>query len=191
MLRVELRKRRGDFTLDVAFSAPTPGVTALVRPLRLRQVHADLADRGSAGAGLRPRDDRRRRAVRQRAPPVASMRAIGASAWCSRTRGCFRTCRCAAISTTARGACRAMRRGPIAFDDVVGLLGLDAARGAPPARAVGRRKATRRARAARCCRNRGCCCSTSRWPRSTWRGARRCCPISRSCATRSRFRSST
>jgi molybdate transport system ATP-binding protein len=29
MLRVELRKRRGDFTLDVAFSAPTPGVTAL------------------------------------------------------------------------------------------------------------------------------------------------------------------
>ena len=29
MLRVELRKRRGDFALDVAFSAPTPGVTAL------------------------------------------------------------------------------------------------------------------------------------------------------------------
>jgi len=29
MLRVELRKRRGNFTLDVAFSAPTPGVTAL------------------------------------------------------------------------------------------------------------------------------------------------------------------
>ena len=29
MLRVELRKRRGDFLLDVAFSAPTPGVTAL------------------------------------------------------------------------------------------------------------------------------------------------------------------
>jgi molybdate transport system ATP-binding protein len=29
MLRVELRKRRGDFTLDVTFSAPTPGVTAL------------------------------------------------------------------------------------------------------------------------------------------------------------------
>ncbi len=29
MLRVELRKRRGDFSLDVAFSAPTPGVTAL------------------------------------------------------------------------------------------------------------------------------------------------------------------
>lgn len=29
MLRVLLRKRRGDFTLDVAFSAPTPGVTAI------------------------------------------------------------------------------------------------------------------------------------------------------------------
>ncbi len=29
MLRVELRKRRGDFALDVAFSAPTPGVTAV------------------------------------------------------------------------------------------------------------------------------------------------------------------
>jgi molybdate transport system ATP-binding protein len=29
MLRVELRKRRGDFTLDVTFGAPTPGVTAL------------------------------------------------------------------------------------------------------------------------------------------------------------------
>jgi len=29
MLRVELRKRRGDFALDVNFSAPTPGVTAL------------------------------------------------------------------------------------------------------------------------------------------------------------------
>jgi molybdate transport system ATP-binding protein len=29
MLRVELRKRRGDFALDVAFSAPMPGVTAL------------------------------------------------------------------------------------------------------------------------------------------------------------------
>jgi molybdate transport system ATP-binding protein len=29
MLRVELRKRRGDFTLEVAFSAPTPGVTAI------------------------------------------------------------------------------------------------------------------------------------------------------------------
>ncbi|HEV7608326.1 MAG TPA: molybdenum ABC transporter ATP-binding protein [Steroidobacteraceae bacterium] len=29
MLRVELRKRRGDFTLDVAFGAPNPGVTAL------------------------------------------------------------------------------------------------------------------------------------------------------------------
>jgi molybdate transport system ATP-binding protein len=29
MLRVELRKRRGDFALDVTFSAPTPGVTAL------------------------------------------------------------------------------------------------------------------------------------------------------------------
>jgi molybdate transport system ATP-binding protein len=29
MLRVELRKRRGDFTLDVDFQAPLPGVTAL------------------------------------------------------------------------------------------------------------------------------------------------------------------
>ncbi|MEO8020070.1 MAG: molybdenum ABC transporter ATP-binding protein [Pseudomonadota bacterium] len=29
MLRVDLRKRRGDFTLDVTFSAPSPGVTAL------------------------------------------------------------------------------------------------------------------------------------------------------------------
>ncbi len=29
MLRVELRKRRGDFTLETAFSAPTPGVTAI------------------------------------------------------------------------------------------------------------------------------------------------------------------
>ena len=29
MLRVELRKRRGDFALDATFSAPTPGVTAL------------------------------------------------------------------------------------------------------------------------------------------------------------------
>jgi molybdate transport system ATP-binding protein len=29
MLRVEIRKRRGDFCLDVGFSAPTPGVTAL------------------------------------------------------------------------------------------------------------------------------------------------------------------
>jgi molybdate transport system ATP-binding protein len=29
MLRVQLRKRRGDFNLDVNFSAPTPGVTAL------------------------------------------------------------------------------------------------------------------------------------------------------------------
>jgi len=29
MLRVELRKQRGDFTLDVALSAPTPGVTAV------------------------------------------------------------------------------------------------------------------------------------------------------------------
>jgi len=29
MLLVQLRKRRGDFTLDVNFSAPTPGVTAL------------------------------------------------------------------------------------------------------------------------------------------------------------------
>jgi molybdate transport system ATP-binding protein len=29
MLRVQLRKQRGDFTLDVNFSAPTPGVTAL------------------------------------------------------------------------------------------------------------------------------------------------------------------
>jgi molybdate transport system ATP-binding protein len=29
MLRVELRKRRGDFALDAGFSAPTPGVTAL------------------------------------------------------------------------------------------------------------------------------------------------------------------
>jgi molybdate transport system ATP-binding protein len=29
MLRVELRKRRGDFSLEVGFSAPTPGVTAL------------------------------------------------------------------------------------------------------------------------------------------------------------------
>lgn len=29
MLRVVLRKRRGDFALDVAFSAPTPGVTAV------------------------------------------------------------------------------------------------------------------------------------------------------------------
>jgi molybdate transport system ATP-binding protein len=32
MLRVELRKRRGDFALDVGFSAPTPGVTALFGP---------------------------------------------------------------------------------------------------------------------------------------------------------------
>ena len=29
MLRVDLRKRRGDFALDIAFSAPTPGVTAV------------------------------------------------------------------------------------------------------------------------------------------------------------------
>jgi molybdate transport system ATP-binding protein len=29
MLRVDLRKRRGDFVLDVAFTAPTPGVTAV------------------------------------------------------------------------------------------------------------------------------------------------------------------
>jgi len=29
MLRVELRKRRGNFALDVAFSAPTPGITAV------------------------------------------------------------------------------------------------------------------------------------------------------------------
>ena len=29
MLRVELRKRRGDFSLDASFGAPTPGITAL------------------------------------------------------------------------------------------------------------------------------------------------------------------
>src|SRR5262245_44331918 len=29
MLRVELHKRRGDFSLDVAFSTTTPGITAL------------------------------------------------------------------------------------------------------------------------------------------------------------------
>ena len=29
MLRVQLCKRRGDFTLDVDFVAPVPGVTAL------------------------------------------------------------------------------------------------------------------------------------------------------------------
>src|SRR5688572_33284401 len=29
MLRVQLQKRRGEFTLDVDFSAPMPGITAL------------------------------------------------------------------------------------------------------------------------------------------------------------------
>ena len=29
MLRVQLYKRRGDFTLDVDFCAPVPGITAL------------------------------------------------------------------------------------------------------------------------------------------------------------------
>jgi molybdate transport system ATP-binding protein len=32
MLRVSVRKRRGDFTLQAAFAAPTPGVTALFGP---------------------------------------------------------------------------------------------------------------------------------------------------------------
>ena len=57
MLRVQLRKRRGDFSLDVDFGAPDAGSHRAVRPLRLRQVHADLADR-------RPAVARRRHACR-------------------------------------------------------------------------------------------------------------------------------
>ena len=70
MLRVELRKRRGDFALDAAFSAPTPGVTALFGRSGCGKSTLISLIAGLLPPDSRTRRPRRRRAVRQRAPPV-------------------------------------------------------------------------------------------------------------------------
>ena len=81
-----------------------------LRQIRMRQVHADLADRRPPGARRRPRGRSTKTSCTTASVTCPSMRVTGASAWSSRMRGCFRTCRCAATSTTARAASRAKRR---------------------------------------------------------------------------------
>ena len=112
------------------------------------------------------------------------MRAIAASAWCSRTRACFRTCRARQPGVRRAAPAANGASGRCSFDDVVQLLGLGDAdsRAAHTNCPAARSNAWRSA--ARCWRSRGCCCSTSRWPRSISRAARKCCLISRSCAMR-------
>ena len=122
MLRVELRKRRGDFTLDVGVQRADARRHRAVRPLGLRQVHADFADRRASDAGRRPRDASATTCCTTASATCRSMRATGAWASCSRTRGCFRTCRCARNleygarrAAARRGAADRIRRrgGPV------------------------------------------------------------------------------
>ncbi len=106
MLRVQLRKRRGEFLAPRRFPRARAGNDRALRPLGLRQVDFDLPHRRAAS----PDAGTCRSATRCWSTPSAIsrwMRAIGASAWCSRMRGCFRICRCSATCSTARNGSRA------------------------------------------------------------------------------------
>jgi molybdate transport system ATP-binding protein len=124
VLLVQLRKRRGDFTLDVNFSAPTPGVTAVFGrsgcgKSTLISLIAGLlkADAGRLQIG----DD----------VLVDSERDIDVDARYRRIGVVFQDARLFPHLTALGNlqyAARRLPRGsatPIAFDDVVGLLGLE------------------------------------------------------------------
>ncbi|MGC4051649.1 MAG: hypothetical protein QM757_20035 [Paludibaculum sp.] len=140
--------------MDMAFEAPSPGVTALFGPsgcgksTALRTVagllRAGLVPGGGAGrgaGGYRRRDLGAARAAARRhgVPGFAAVPASHRSpATCA--TGCSRA---------AQGAGRLRRGG--------GPAGHRPAARAPPARAVGRRDASASPSAARCSRRRGCC----------------------------------
>ena len=186
-VRVELR--RGDFALDVAFEAPTPGSDRALRPLRLRQDDRRARDRRPAhardagrialdgevffGEGVEraARAPPHRLRVPGRAPVSAPERA---------GQPALRSC-----------AARRARRGASRLDEVVDLLGLRALLARRPRQLSGRRTTPRRDRTRAARRSRGCCCSTSRSRRRTSRAAASCCRTSSACAASCACRSCT
>ena len=99
MLRVDVTKQLGEFSLEASFDQRGPRHRP-VRRVRRRQDLADQHDRGPAAA--RPRHHRASTARRSTTPRRACTcrRIAAASAMCSRTRGCFRISTCGKISTT-------------------------------------------------------------------------------------------
>ena len=124
MLRVELRKRRGDFTLDVAFSAPTPGVTAL-----FGRSGCGKSTLISLIAGLLTPDSGR--VVVGDDVWYDSERHLSVDARHRRMGVVFQDARLfphlsvrANLEYGARASPREAAARPVAFDDVVSLLGL-------------------------------------------------------------------
>ena len=99
MLRVDVEKQLGEFSLAAAFDQRGPRHRA-VRRLRRRQDLADQHDRGPAAARSRRHRARRRDARRHARRACTCRRTGGASATCSRMRGCFRISTCGKTSTT-------------------------------------------------------------------------------------------
>jgi molybdate transport system ATP-binding protein len=124
MLRVELRKRRGDFALEVAFSAPTPGITAL-----FGRSGCGKSTLISLIAGLLPADGGRVMVGDDLL--YDGSRNLSVDARHRRMGVVFQDARLfphlsvrANLEYGARRVPRGVAR-PIAFDDVVGLLGLE------------------------------------------------------------------
>ncbi len=141
MLRVQLRKRRGEFSLDVDFGAPVPGITALFgrsgcgKSTLISLIAGLLSpDAGKVQIG----DD----------VLVDTERHLEVDARHRRIGVVFQDARLfphlSVLGNLQYGA-RRLPRGtpaPIGFDDVVALLGLGAIDVATPTRIVGRREAT-------------------------------------------------
>jgi molybdate transport system ATP-binding protein len=123
MLRVELRKRRGDFTLDAAFCAPTPGVTAL-----FGRSGCGKSTLISLIAGLLPADGGR--VVVDDDVLFDGARHLSVDARHRRMGVVFQDARLfphLSVRANLEYGTRRLARGaarPMAFDDVVSLLGL-------------------------------------------------------------------
>jgi len=125
MLRVEIRKRRGEFTLDAAFHAPTPGVTAL-----FGRSGCGKSTLISLIAGLLAPDAGR--VVLDDEVLFDSQRHLSVDARLRRIGVVFQDARLfphlsvrGNLDYGARRVARQVPR-PVVFDDVLGLLGLAA-----------------------------------------------------------------
>jgi len=189
MLRVELKKRRGDFALDAAFSAPTPGVTAL-----FGRSGCGKSTLISLIAGLVAPDAGR--VILGDDVLFDSERHLSVDARHRRIGVVFQDARLfphlsvrGNLDYGARRVARDTPR-PMAFDDIVSLLGLGGMLSRRPHELSGGEKQRVAFGRALLC-SPGCCCSTNRSRRSTWRVAKKCCRISNDYATPSPFPSST
>ena len=184
MLRVDVSKQLGEFTLEASFTsegrvtglfgASGAGKTSLINMI------AGLVkpDRGTIALDGETLDDTAARIARPAASPPHRLCVPGRAA-VSASR-CQPEPRLRAAHEPPRRRSRAAqaRHRPARYRQPAG----------PPSRqAVGRRTPARRASAARCCRSRDCCCWTNRWVRWTRDASWRSCPIWCGCATRPAF----